>query len=163
MNQSFLHLRRWVLWSLCQAFQLQLLPDCQKVVEAVLLNLHLPVVDKVHHWYQIWSLSKRQSRSFKAQSGHTFSPLKSNGCGWSLLARRSQKNVLDADRITWKEMPVVKFDQDLAPENNWKQLTHIILSVVSYFVCSYLLTILTCKSHIRKLPGSSNLLQKCYF
>ena len=48
-----------MLGCLCEAFQLQLLPDCQKVVQAVLFNFHFPVVDEVHHRYQICSLRLR--------------------------------------------------------------------------------------------------------
>ena len=48
-------------------------------------------------------------KTIKAESNYTFSPLRSNGCGWS-LAKRSRKNVLDADRITWKETHVVRLD-----------------------------------------------------
>ena len=51
-------LRCRVFRRLREAFQLQLLPDGEKVVQAVLLHLHLPVVDEVHHRYQICSLRK---------------------------------------------------------------------------------------------------------
>ena len=52
-------LRGRVLRCLCEAFQLQLLPNRQKVVQAVFLDLNFPVVDEVHHRYQICSLRLR--------------------------------------------------------------------------------------------------------
>ena len=152
-NQNCLDLRSRVLGRLCQAFQFQLLPDGQKVVQAVLLHLHLPVVDKVHHWYQIWPLKRddmKIQKTIRTESSQTFSPLRSNGWGWS-LAKRSRKNVLDADRITWKETSVIRFDEIIC-------LIHVTnISLVLHLMCSYLLTILASKSHIRELSCSSNL------
>merc|ERR550519_1068596 len=102
------HLRRRVFRCLCEAFQFQLLPDRQKVVQAVLLHLHLPVVDEVHHRYQICSLQSPQKQWL-----------------WMVIA------------------------QEISEKCARRRQDHL--------VCSYLLTILAGKSHIRELPCSSNL------
>ena len=160
-NKNYLDLRSRVLGRLCQAFQFQLLPDGQKVVQAVLLHLHLPVVDEVHHWYQIWPLRRDDMKIQKksglnlvtpsvpseAMVGDGHWPKDLGKMCWTLTESPEKKICY---KILWNNLCW----QWETSRSMFKQMYHW---YCTYLMRSYLLTILASKSHIRELPCSSNL------